>query len=115
MDDGRVRRTYPDLKRPARHLLGTDRVGNDVLYMALKGIRTGMILGAVTTLLVIPFAILFGVTAGTLGGWVDDLIVFFYTVLSSIPSLLLIVAFMIVIDTQRTGCHSKQNGKRYHQ
>lgn len=99
-DRGAVVRAYPALVSPGRHLLGTDRVGNDVLYMALKGVRTGMIIGAFTTLLVIPFAIAFGVTAGYFGGWVDDAIVFVYTVLSSIPSVLLIVAFMIVIDAK---------------
>ena len=99
-DSGKVVRAYPELQHPGMHLMGTDRVGNDVLYIALKGIRTGMIIGAFTTLLVIPFAILFGVTAGYIGGWVDDAIVFTYTVLASIPSVLLIVAFMIVIDTR---------------
>lgn len=87
---------YPALKNPGRHLLGTDRVGNDVLYLALKGVRTGMIIGAFTTLLVIPFAILFGVVAGYFGGWIDDIIQYIYTVLSSIPAILLISAFIIV-------------------
>ncbi len=89
---------YPELAFPRRHLLGTDRVGNDVLYLGLKGIRTGMVIGAFTTLLVIPFAILFGVLAGYFGRWVDDVIQYLYTVLASIPSVLLIVAFMIIFD-----------------
>lgn len=95
-EDGGTTRGHPPLKYPRRHLLGTDRVGNDVLYLSIKGIRTGMIIGGFTTLLVIPFAILLGVTAGYLRGWVDDLIQYVYTVLSSIPSLLLIISFMIV-------------------
>ncbi len=36
------------------HILGTDKVGNDVLYRALKSVRTGLILGSVTTLIIIP-------------------------------------------------------------
>ena len=99
-DDGQVTRDFPPLKHPGKHLLGTDRVGTDVLYMAVKGTRTGMVLGAFTTLLVIPFAILFGVVAGYFGGWVDDVIQYIYTVLSSIPALLRIVAFMIIVDTK---------------
>ncbi len=97
-DDGEPVREYPVLKHPRRHLLGTDKVGNDVLYLGLKGIRTGMIIGGFTTMLVIPFAILFGVVAGYFGGWLDDLIQYVYTVLASIPSVLLIVAFMIVFE-----------------
>lgn len=99
MDDlGNSVRAYPVLKYPHRHLFGTDKVGNDVLYIAVKGIRTGIIIGGVTTLLVVPFAILFGVVGGYFGGWLDDLIQYIYTVLSSIPSVLLIVAFMIVFE-----------------
>ena len=95
--DGVIRRDHAPLKHPGSHLLGTDKVGNDVLYLAVKGIRTGMIIGAFTTLIVIPFAIFFGVVAGYFGGWVDDIIQYIYTVLSSIPSFLLIVAFMLIV------------------
>lgn len=95
-EQGAPTRDYPALRHPRIHLLGTDRVGNDVLYMALKSVRTGMIIGLLTTLLVIPFAIFFGVAAGYFGGWIDDMIQFIYTVLASIPSVLLIVAFMVV-------------------
>jgi len=98
-EQGSTVRDFPALQHPRRHLLGTDRVGNDVLYLALKGVRTGMIIGAFTTLLVIPFAILFGVMAGYFGGRVDDVIQYIYTVLASIPAVLLIVAFMMVFGS----------------
>ena len=97
---GATVRGYPPLQHPRRHLLGTNRVGGDVLYAALKSVRTGIVLGVVTTLLVIPFAILFGVVSGYFGGWVDDAIQYVYTVLASIPTVLLIVAFMIIVDTK---------------
>lgn len=95
-DAGNVFRGYPALTHPRRHVLGTDRVGNDVLFLALKSIRTGMIIGAFTTLLVVPLAIVFGVAAGYFGGWIDDCIQYVYTVLASIPSILLIAAFMVI-------------------
>lgn len=94
--DGQVVRDYQPLQYKGTHLLGTDRIGNDVLYLSLKGIRTGMVIGAMTTLLVIPFAIFFGVIAGYFGGWVDDVVQYIYTTLSSIPDILLIVAFMVL-------------------
>ena len=95
--EGELVQDYPPLRYPRRHLLGTDRVGQDVLYLALKGVRTGMIIGAFTTLLIIPLAILFGVLAGYRGGWVDDVIQYVYTVLASIPAVLLIAAFMVIV------------------
>ena len=95
-EDGTTVRAHPPLKHPGKHAFGTDKVGNDVLFMGLKGIRTGMIIGGFTTLLVIPFAIFFGVVAGYFGKWIDDAIQYVYTVLSSIPSVLLIIAFMMI-------------------
>ena len=89
-------REYPPLNHPQSHWLGTDKVGNDVLYRALKGIRTGLIIGGFTTLIAVPFAILFGVAAGYFGGWIDDGVQYLYTTLASIPSILLIVAFMLL-------------------
>lgn len=94
--NGIINRVYPELKYPESHLLGTDRVGIDVLYQGIKSIRTGMIIGLITTLLAVPFAILMGVMAGYFGGWVDDIIQYIYTVMSSIPSILFIAAFMLV-------------------
>ena len=78
------------------HILGTSKVGKDTLYESMKGIRTGIIIGMVTTLIAIPFALLFGLVAGYFGGWVDDIIVYFYSVLGNIPSILLIAAFVML-------------------
>ena len=78
------------------HLLGTDKTGQDVLYIALKSVRTGLVIGTLTTLIAMPFAILFGVLAGYFGGRVDDIVQFVYTMLSSIPSILLIMAAMLI-------------------
>ena len=85
------------------HVFGTDKVGQDVLYLSLKSIRTGLLIGTLTTLVMLPLAVLLGILAGYLGGWVDDLIQYLYTTLSSIPGVLLIAAavlmMQVVIDT----------------
>jgi peptide/nickel transport system permease protein len=82
----------------AYHLLGTDKVGQDVLYLSLKSIRTGLIIGTVTTLVTLPLALLLGIAAGYMRGWVDDAIQYVYTVLSSIPSVLLIAAAVLMMQ-----------------
>jgi len=89
-------RVYKPLDYPGAHLLGTDQTGNDVLYVTLKGIRTALIIGGLTTIIAVPFAMLFGVVAGFFGGWVDDVITYIYTTLSCIPSVLLIACFMLI-------------------
>jgi peptide/nickel transport system permease protein len=85
------------------HVFGTDKVGQDVLYQILKSVRTGLIIGLVTTLVMLPMAVLLGIVAGYFRGWVDDVIQYVYTVLNSIPGVLLIAAavlmMQVVIDT----------------
>lgn len=79
------------------HVLGTDKVGEDVLYQAIKSIRTGLVIGTLTTLVMLPFAIFLGVAAGFFRGWVDDVIQYIYTTLNSIPSVLLIAAAVLML------------------
>ena len=80
------------------HLLGTDKVGQDVLYLSLKAIRTGLVIGTVTTLVMLPFAVLLGIAAGYFRGWVDDVIQYIYTTLSSVPGVLLIAAAVLILQ-----------------
>jgi peptide/nickel transport system permease protein len=79
------------------HVFGTDKVGQDVLYMTLKSIRTGLIFGTLTTLVTLPQAIALGIAAGYFRGWVDDIIQYIYTVLNSIPGVLLMSASTLFI------------------
>jgi peptide/nickel transport system permease protein len=83
----------------AYHIFGTDKVGQDVFYQSLKSIRTGLIIGTLTTLIMLPFALLLGIMAGYLRGWVDDVIQYLYTTLNSIPGVLLIAAAVLMLDT----------------
>ncbi len=69
-------------------------------------IRTGLLLGTLTTMIMLPAAILLGILAGYVGGWVDDVIQYIYTTLNSIPDVLLIAAAVLMmqvfIDTHPT-------------
>ncbi len=80
------------------HVFGTDKVGQDVLYQSLKSIRTGLVIGTLTTLVMLPFAILMGLMAGYFRGWVDDVIQYLYTTLNSIPGVLLIAASILLLQ-----------------
>ena len=82
----------------SRHLLGTNILGEDVLYDALKGVRTAFIIGIVPLVIAAFFAIALGLLAGYYGGWVDDLIQYIYQVLSSIPGILLLIAMLTVME-----------------
>jgi peptide/nickel transport system permease protein len=85
------------LLHPGKHLLGTDILGRDVVYRALKGVRVALLIGVFTSLIVIPLALLFGVSAGYFGRRIDDGVFFIMTVLASVPSLLLLIALIMVL------------------
>jgi peptide/nickel transport system permease protein len=106
---GRTERTYSapfaevefyekkPLEHPRGHPLGTDVLGRDVLYLTLKGARVALLIGGFTSLITIPLALLFGVTAGYFGGLVDDVVFFVMSTLASMPGLLLLIALIMVM------------------
>jgi len=85
------------LAHPGAHLLGTDILGRDVLHQALKGARVALLIGGLTSLIVIPLALLLGLSAGYFGGRVDDAVFFVMSTLASIPSLLLLIALVMAL------------------
>jgi peptide/nickel transport system permease protein len=80
------------------HVLGTNQVGLDVLYQALKSIRTSLVIGTLTTLVLLPLGVVAGIAAGYFKGWVDDTIQYIYTTLNSIPGVLLIAASVLMVQ-----------------
>ncbi len=80
------------------HLLGTDLTGNDVLFQSLKSIRTAFVIGTLATVATLPLAVVLGLLAGYFKGWVDELIQYLYTVLSSVPNVLLIAACVLMVQ-----------------
>ncbi len=80
------------------HVLGTDRTGNDVLWQALKSIRTAWVIGSLATIAMLPPALMFGISAGYFKGWIDDVIQYIYTTLTSIPGVLLIGACVLMMQ-----------------
>jgi peptide/nickel transport system permease protein len=80
------------------HVFGTDRTGNDVLYQALKSVRTAFVIGTLATMATLPFAVVLGVLAGYFKGWVDEAIQYLYTTLTSVPNVLLIAACVLMVQ-----------------
>ncbi|MFO0473451.1 MAG: ABC transporter permease, partial [Pseudomonadota bacterium] len=80
------------------HLLGTDMTGNDVLYQSLKSLRTAFVIGLLSTVATLPLAVVLGIVAGYFRGWVDEAVQYLYTVLSSVPNVLLIAACVLMVQ-----------------
>lgn len=80
------------------HVFGTDKVGQDVFYQVLKSVRTALVIGLVTTLVTVPLGIALGLVAGFFGGWIDDAIQYVYSVLNSIPDVLMMAAAVLMLQ-----------------
>ncbi len=87
---------FVDKDRPLkfRHLLGTTQTGHDSLYSTLKGCKPAVVIGTLPLLFAIPLALLFGVAAGFFGGRTDDLVVYLYSTIASIPGILFLFALI---------------------
>ena len=77
---------------------GADKWGHDVLLKTIKGGETSIVVGLVAALLAVGLGTLFGALAGFHGGVVDDLFNWFYSVFTSIPSILMILAVAAVLQ-----------------
>lgn len=82
---------------------GADKWGRDVLQKAIKGAETSIFVGLLAALLATMIGTFLGALSGYMGGRVGDALEWFYNVFTSIPYILLILAFAAVfkrgIDT----------------
>ncbi|AXI24575.1 Binding-protein-dependent transport system inner membrane component [Cardinium endosymbiont of Sogatella furcifera] len=79
------------------HYFGTDILGRSVLDKVLHGTEVAMHVGFVVALWTVVIGALFGILAGYFGGLIDACIVWLYTVVTAIPTmiLLMVVAFVL--------------------
>ena len=77
---------------------GGDKWGRDVLKKTIKGSETSIFVGLAAAAVATLLGTLFGAIAGYYGKWVDDAFNWFYSVFSSIPYLLLILAVAAVLQ-----------------
>jgi ABC-type dipeptide/oligopeptide/nickel transport system permease subunit len=93
----RVGESYEAPSLELAKILGTDIFGRSVLYKILIGTRTAITIGFFVTAISIPIGVVLGCLAGYYGGRVDAFIVWLYSVLTSIPYILLIVGISYVL------------------
>lgn len=86
--------------------LGTDIFGRSVMYKVIHGTRIAMSVGLVTAVLSVPIGVFFGALAGYFGGWLDEVIVWFYTTISSIPNIMLLLAIAFALGKGITAIYA---------
>jgi len=75
-----------------RYPLGTDWSGKSVLTKTLLSVKVSMTVGLMANIIAVPLGMALGAIAGYYGGWIDDVIVWLYTTLASIPGIILLIA-----------------------
>ena len=81
---------------------GGDKWGRDVLQKTIKGTQTSVLVGLSAALLAALIGTLFGAQAGYYGGRIDAFFNWLYSVFTSIPYLLLILAIAAVLNQKGT-------------
>lgn len=77
---------------------GADKWGHDIIKKTIKGGETSIVVGLVAATLAVTLGTLFGAISGFYGGRVDDFFNWFYSVFTSIPSILMILTVAAVLQ-----------------
>ena len=88
----------PNEARAPTLVLGGDKWGRDILKKAVKGTETSLFVGLAAAAVATLLGTLFGALAGYNGGKIDDFFNWLYSVLTSIPYLLLVLAVAAVVN-----------------
>ena len=89
-------------ERRATLPFGGDKWGRDIIAKTIKGSETSIFVGLASAIVAVFIGSVLGAFAGYYGRWVDDLLNWFYSVFSSIPFLLLILAVAAVLQQKGT-------------
>jgi peptide/nickel transport system permease protein len=81
----------------SEHLLGTDKLGRDILSRLLYGARISLSVGVATVALSLVIGIVIGSISGFCGGWTDQLLMRLVDILMAFPGILLAIAFTAVL------------------
>jgi len=80
------------------HPLGTDYLGRDMLARLMYGARVSLFIGIVAPLLYVLFGILYGATAGFIGGVLDAVMMRFADFVVALPFLLFMILFKFIFQ-----------------
>ncbi|MDD4973189.1 MAG: ABC transporter permease [Bacteriovorax sp.] len=81
---------------------GTDIFGRSVLLKTVKATETAVVIGVVVSMISIVIGTTLGMIAGYFGGFIDEIVVWFYTTFSSIPGVMLLVAIAFILGKGTT-------------
>ena len=78
-------------------IFGTDIFGRSVLYKILAGTKTAMVIGLLVPSIAVPIGVVLGAVAGYYGSYIDAFVVWLFSVISSLPYILIVIAISFVL------------------
>ena len=84
----------------AEHLLGTNNLGADVLAQMAEGARGSLLVGVTAGFIAVVLSLLFGIVAGYLGGFVDEILSLITNIMLVIPGLPLVIVIASYMETR---------------
>lgn len=93
-----VRASHPPVEKATTLPFGADKWGHDIVKKTIKGGETSIVVGLVAAFVAVALGTLFGALSGFYGGVVDDLFNWFYSIFTSIPSILMILTVAAVLQ-----------------
>lgn len=83
-----------------KYLLGTDRAGRDILSRLIYGARISLSIGFISVLISLFLGLSLGSLSGFFGGRIDRFIMWFMSVIWSIPGIMLVIAISIALQSR---------------
>lgn len=80
-----------NLPLSAKHLLGTNALGQDIFWFLVESIRNSLLLGVGVSLGITAIATFLGLSAGFIGGWYERIVVIFIDTFITIPVLPILI------------------------
>ncbi|HOA14936.1 MAG TPA: ABC transporter permease [Bacillota bacterium] len=86
----------------AKHWMGTDGLGRDLMVRVMVGTRISLTVGLVATFIILIIGTLYGAIAGLAGGIIDNVMMRFVEILYSVPDILIVILLSVTLKDPLT-------------